>query len=233
MLSEVRFFVCFLFAFVRVCACACACACVCAFCSATSAELHAVVAKTPIDDSTIPWLQSRVRDLLDTELTGVPSAWKLNVAKVFSSLPYYYRAAYDTKDVVRGHVLAGMVHNDGRDGNDFKACLHTTKAKVTKQYEDMCYSVRDEHLRYAYGEGGGRVPDWTPAKTALGTSTGAKASLWVARQTAWWSCVRTSAKTPSRHSVQYCSLTRCASRRSGWRRRSCWRASRCGSTRPS
>jgi hypothetical protein len=21
-----------------------------------------------------------------------------------------------------------MVHNDGRDGNDFKACLHTTKA---------------------------------------------------------------------------------------------------------
>jgi hypothetical protein len=63
------------------------------------------------------------------EVTNVPAAWKLNVARVFSSLPYYYRNAYDTADVKRGHVLAGMVHDDGRDGNDFKAYLHTTRSR--------------------------------------------------------------------------------------------------------
>ena len=100
-----------------------------------------------------------MHQVLDTEVTNVPAAWKLNVAKVFSSLPYYYRAAYDTADVIRGHVLAGMVHHNGRDGNDFKVCLHTTKATMTKQYAEMCNTLRDEHLRFAAGEGGGRLPD--------------------------------------------------------------------------
>ena len=30
---------------------------------------------------------------------------------------------------------------------------------MTKQYEETCYAVRDEHLRFAAGEGGGRLPD--------------------------------------------------------------------------
>ena len=107
------------------------CACVCAFAllqrdlAREHCGLHAVVAKTHIDTSRVPWLEEIVHQVLDTEVTNVPAAWKLNVAKVFSSLPYYYRAAYDTADVIRGHVLAGMVHHNGRDGNDFKVCLHT------------------------------------------------------------------------------------------------------------
>ena len=104
--------------------------------------------RNSLASSSLAWLQARAQKLIEQVVTGTgKQAWIHNVATVFASTPVYYTEAYDREDIKRSHVKAGMVHHDGRDGPDFMAALHTTRAELTQSYLDMVMHVRSDFLR--------------------------------------------------------------------------------------
>jgi hypothetical protein len=98
--------------------------------------------RNSLASSSLAWLQARAQKLIEQVVTG--TAKQAYVATVFA---VYYTEAYDREDIKRSHVNAGMVHHDGRDGPDFMAALHTTRAELTQSYLDMVMHVRSDFLR--------------------------------------------------------------------------------------
>ena len=98
--------------------------------------------RNSLASSSLAWLQARAQKLIEQVVTG--TAKQAYVATVFA---VYYTEAYDREDIKRSHVKAGMVHHDGRDGPDFMAALHTTRAELTQSYLDMVMHVRSDFLR--------------------------------------------------------------------------------------